>query len=252
VPRFSANLGFLWCELPLPDAIRAAAEAGFDAVECHFPYEVPPGEVRAALSATGLPMLGINTRPGGTQGLAAIPGGEAEARAAIDEALAYAAAIEARAVHVMAGRVRGEEARRAYLANLEHAVRAAEPLGLTILIEALNPWDAPGYHIGDSTEAAEVIETLAAPNLKIMFDCYHVGRTERDVIGRFRALLPLIGHIQFAAVPDRGPPDHGAVDYAAVFSAIDASGWTRPLGAEYRPDGPTEASLGWMRSLGSG
>jgi hydroxypyruvate isomerase len=39
--RFSANLGFLWTELPLPAAIMAAAKAGFDAVECHWPFDVP-------------------------------------------------------------------------------------------------------------------------------------------------------------------------------------------------------------------
>ena len=86
--RFSANLGFLWTELPLPAAIRAAAAAGFDAVECHWPYDVPAAEVRAALAETGLPMLAINTRRGdvaaGEMGLSALPGREAEARAAID------------------------------------------------------------------------------------------------------------------------------------------------------------------------
>ena len=59
--QFSANLGFLWTELPLPEAIRAAKAAGFDAVECHWPYDVPAEELRAVLDETGLPMLGINT-----------------------------------------------------------------------------------------------------------------------------------------------------------------------------------------------
>ncbi|MEL0290501.1 MAG: isomerase, partial [Alphaproteobacteria bacterium] len=45
--KFSANLGFLWTDLALPDAVRAAAAAGFDAVECHFPFAVPPAEVTA-------------------------------------------------------------------------------------------------------------------------------------------------------------------------------------------------------------
>ena len=55
--RFSANLGFLWNDLPLAAAIRAARAAGFDAVECHWPYAVDPGDVRSALEETGLPML---------------------------------------------------------------------------------------------------------------------------------------------------------------------------------------------------
>jgi len=44
--EFSANLGFLWSELPLPDAIRAAKRAGFHAVECHWPYDHDAEAVR--------------------------------------------------------------------------------------------------------------------------------------------------------------------------------------------------------------
>ncbi len=248
--KFSANLGFLWSDRTLPDAIRAAHAAGFDAVECHWPYDVPAAEVCAALDETGLPMLGLNTRRGdvaaGENGLAALPGRAAEARAAIDEALAYAAAVGARAVHVMAGRAGGPEAHATFLSNLRHACDRAAAAGRIILIEPLNPWDAPGYFLNTTAQAADIIAEIGAPNLRLMFDCYHVGRTEGDVIGRLRALLPVIGHVQFAAVPDRGPPDHGTLDHAAVFAEIAALGWHRPLGAEYKPGGPTGDSLGWM------
>ena len=92
--KFSANLGFLWVDRPLPDAIRAAKAAGFDAVECHWPYNVPVSATAAALEETGLRMLGLNTSRGnvaiGENGLAALPGRKADARVAIDEAVAYA------------------------------------------------------------------------------------------------------------------------------------------------------------------
>ena len=61
---FSANLGFLWTDLSLPHAIHAAAAAGFEAVECHWPYDVAPSELTTALTQTGIPMLGLNTRRG--------------------------------------------------------------------------------------------------------------------------------------------------------------------------------------------
>jgi hydroxypyruvate isomerase len=249
----SANLGFLWTDRPLPDAIRAAAKAGFDAVECHWPYDVPMGEVAAALEETGLPMLGLNTRRGdvtvGENGLAALPGRSTEARAAVDEALSYAEAVDAGAVHVMAGFAAGEDARAAFVDTLTYACDRAAASDRIILIEPLNRFDAPGYFLNTTAQAADLIEEIGAPNLRLMFDCYHVGRTEGDVIGRLRALLPVIGHIQFAAVPDRGAPDHGEVDYVAVFAEIAALGWNKPLGAEYKPGGPTEATLGWMETL---
>ncbi|MCR9126740.1 MAG: TIM barrel protein [Rhodobacteraceae bacterium] len=250
--RFSANLGFLWADRPLPDAIRAAAAAGFDAVECHWPYDTPAGAVVAALRETGLPMLGLNTRRGdvaaGDNGLAALPGREAQARAAIDEALAYGAGIGARAVHVMAGRATGAAADAVFRANLRHAAAGAAEKGMTILIEPLNRHDAPGYFLRTTDQARAIIEDLGLGNLRLMFDCYHVQITEGDLTRRLHMLLPVIGHIQFASVPDRAAPDRGEVSYAHVFRTIADAGWTMPLGAEYKPGGDTDATLGWMRS----
>ena len=242
---FSANLGFLWQELPLPEAIRAAHRSGFAAVECHWPGDTPADEVRAALDETGLPILGINTRrgPPGENGLAALPGREAEARAAIDAALAYAERVDAEAVHVMCGNAEGEASRECFLANLRYATSRTERM---ILIEPLNRHDAPRYFLRTTDQAREVIAAVGAPNLKLIFDCYHVGRTEGDVTTRLAQMLDCVGHIQFASVPDRGAPDRGELHYPTVFAAIKALGWTRPLGAEYRPDGATEASLGWL------
>lgn len=246
----------LWSDRTLPDAIRAAADAGFHAVECHWPFDTPVCEVNTALKDAGLPMLGLNTRRGnvtdGENGLCALPGRQQEARAAISEALAYAAATGTSAVHVMAGRADGPAAHDTFLENLSFAAENATPYGITILIEPLNRHDAPGYFLRTTGQASAIIEDLSLPNVRLMFDCYHVGRTEGDVTSRLRALLPIIGHIQFAAIPDRGPPDHGELDYPELFREIAALGWTRPLGAEYRPMGDTGASLGWMRGALSG
>ncbi|MEL6197222.1 MAG: TIM barrel protein, partial [Pseudomonadota bacterium] len=135
--RFSANLGFLWTDLALPDAIRAAHAAGFDAVECHWPYAVPPAAVRTALQETGLPMLGLNTARGrpGESGLAALPGREAEARAAVDQALDYAERTDTQAIHVMAGFAEGPAAEAAFLETLAFACQSTSRM---ILIEPLN------------------------------------------------------------------------------------------------------------------
>ena len=249
--RFSANLGFLWTDLALPAAIRAAKDAGFDAVECHWPYDEDAGAVCEALAETALPMLGLNTRRGGEGlfGLAALPDRKAQARAAIDEAIACAEAIDADAIHVLAGRAAGEDARQTFIDNLRYSAGQTERM---ILIEPLNRHDAPGYFLNNTDQAADLIEEVGAANLRLMFDCYHVGRSEGDVTTRLKDLLPVIGHIQFAAVPDRGAPDHGELYYPAVFDAVAALGWTRPLGAEYRPEGRVEDTLGWMASYRAG
>jgi hydroxypyruvate isomerase len=248
--KFSANLGFLWTELSLPDAIHAASAVGFDAVECHWPYATDPGEVRAALDATGLKMLGLNTArgdvTGGENGVSALPSREADARAAIDQALGYAREIGAGKVHVMAGFAQGAEAEATFVSNLQYACTQAAPHDITILIEPLNHYDAPGYFLSTTTQALEVIEAVSAENIALMFDCYHVQLMEGDLSNRLRKLQPKIGHIQFASVPDRGAPDHGEVAYAHIFEVIEAMGWDMPLGAEYKPGGDTDATLGWM------
>ncbi len=251
--RFSANLGFLWTDLALDDAIRAAAAAGFAAVECHWPFEMAPERVAAALSETGLPMLSLNTSRGnvaaGDRGLAAVPGRETEARGLIDAAVDYAAAVGARAVHVMAGWADGPRARACFCDNLRYACDRAAGRGVTVLVEPLNTRDAPGYFLSRTCEAAGIIADVARPNLRLMFDCYHVQIMEGDVTRRFSALFPLIGHVQIASIPDRGPPDGGELDYGFVLDHIARSGWTAPVGAEYAPPGPTDESLGWMSTL---
>lgn len=252
--RFSANLGFLWAELPLPDAIRAAARAGFDAVECHWPHADPaadPAAIRAALAETGLEMLGLNTLRGNTgeNGLSALPGREAEARAEIDRALGFADSIGCRAVHVMAGFAQGAQAEAVFRDNLDYACRAAAAQGALVLIEPLNHYDAPGYFLNRSDQAAALIAQLGHDNLRLMFDCYHLQVMEGDISRRLQRLLPVTGHVQIASVPDRGPPDHGELDYRYICALLDQLGWDRPLGAEYRPPGPTGDSLGWLAML---
>ena len=158
--RLSANLGFLWTELSLRDAIRAAAAAGFEAVECHWPYDTDPALVKAALDETGLPMLGLNTVRGDGNGLSALVGYEAEARAAIDQAVEYAVAIGARKIHVMAGFASGEAAHRTFVSNLRYALARVADRSIALLIEPLNHHDAPGYFLQTADQAAAIIAEI--------------------------------------------------------------------------------------------
>lgn len=252
--RFSANLGLLWTDRPLPDAVRAAAAAGFDAVELHWPYDTDARLLRSVLEEVGLPVVSLNTPRGdlaaGENGLTAVPGREVAAREAIDQAVDYARAVGATAVHVMAGVAEGPAAHRRFVDALrETAVRAPD---LTLLIEPLNAHDAPGYLLRTVDQARRVVEEVGSPAVRIMFDCYHVQRTEADLLRRFAEVVHLVGHVQIAAIPDRGAPDHGEVDYARVLPVLVAAGWHGAVGAEYRPAGATDDSLDWLAVLRTG
>ncbi len=256
--RLSANIGFLWTDRPHAERIRAAKTAGFDAVECHFPYDEPIAEIKAALEETGLPMLGLNTRRGdadaGEFGLSALPGRKADARAAIDEASSFGAAIGASNVHVMAGVPKEGQVRAAhktFIDNLKYASDACAKNGQTVLIEPINAYDASGYLLQYVDYAEKVIAEVGAPNIKIMFDCYHVQLMQGCLTRRLEYLLPrnLIGHIQFAGVPDRAEPDAGEICYDRLLPTIAALGYDGYFCAEYRPRGAVEDGLSWMASF---
>lgn len=250
---FSANLGFLWTELSLPEAIRQAKHHGFAAVECHWPYSTPSSAVRHALEETGLTMLGLNTIRGnldqGENGLSALPGREIPARSAIDQAIEYATSIATPNIHVMAGFAQGKDAHDCFIDNLRYAADEAKKCDITILIEPLNHHDAPGYFLQTSDQARRILDEVNADNVKLMFDCYHIQIMEGDISRRLKSLTPYIGHIQIASVPWRNEPDQGELDYRHIMKVIRDIGFSSPIGAEYRPTGKTSDSLGWMNLL---
>ena len=253
MPRFAANLAYLFTERPFMERFGAAAAAGFTAVELQFPYDQAPSAVKAELVRHGLTMLGINTPQTPTGGLAAVPGREAEFVAMFRQALDYVTAIGGRQIHVMAGTVRPEQrpaAEKVFVANLVRAADAAAEKNITLLIEPINPRDRPDYFVTRAEHAAGVIARVERANVRIQFDFYHAQIVAGDLITRFEKHLPLVAHVQVAAVPSRHEPDEGEINYPAVFAALDRLGYSGFVGAEYKPRGRTEAGLAWAHPYG--
>ncbi len=257
MPRLSANIGFLWPERPLLERIEAAANAGFRAIEMHFPYEVPAKEVGALARSHHLTVLGINTPVGeierGDQGLGAVPGCETAFQAALDQAIAYCEISGATAIHVLAGNLAARDrarGRAVFAENLRAAAPKAAARGLSLLLEPLNPRDNPNYFYSTLAEAVSLIEELAFSNLKLQFDVYHVAIAEGDVLMKLQRYLPLIGNVQIAAVPTRAEPDEGEISYPAVFTVLDGLGYDGWVGCEYRPRGDTDEGLRWRALFG--
>jgi len=253
--KYSANVGFLWDHLPLPERISAAHAAGFDAVECHFPYEYPASKIDEVLKRTGLPMLGLNTAlgPEGCFGLAAIPGEEPGARHLIDLAIDYAVAINAENINVVAGLTGGEsDAQAVYLSNLKYACDRAANHGKTIMIEPLNPRAVAGYHFSTVEQAVDIIDGVCAENLKLMFDFFHAQVVQGDLETLIKEYVDYFAHIQISAVHDRGEPDEGEINYPYVLAALEKAGYTGYIGAEYKPRGDSvESGLSWLEEFRS-
>ena len=251
--KFSANLGLLWNELSLPDAIIAAAENGFSAVECHWPYETDSIEVLAALKQSGLKMYCLNTSSGDISkdefGLCALPDQESRARADINQVIAYAKAIDASNIHVMAGNVQGIIARSCFIDNLNYALEKLGNTNIGLLIEPLNMIDRPGYFLNNLDQACDIIEQVNDPSLQLMFDCYHIHMLEYEVVDELKNRISFIGHVQLASAPDRSEPNKGELEYKLVIQELKRLNYEGFIGAEYHPETTTEQGLGWMGEL---
>ena len=256
MPRFAANLGYLFTDRPLLERINAAAAAGFKAIELQFPYDIPASAVKTAIEKNKLTMLGLNTPPGqrdGEFGLAAVPGREKDWQSLFSRSLEYASAIGASAIHCLAGKVAPEQrpaGEQVFIANLERAADLAGAKNMTVLIEPINPRDRPDYFLTRVEHAADIVAKVGRANVRIQFDFYHVQIVGGDLIRRFEKHLPVIGHVQIAGVPSRHEPNEGEVNYPAIFATLDRLGYSGWIGCEYRPRGRTEDGLGWARPYG--
>lgn len=255
MPRFAANLGYLYTDRPLLERIDAAAASGFKAIELQFPYDVPAAQVKAAIERNKLMILGINTPPGDQTsfGFAAVPGREKDFAALFATALDYITAIGGTAIHCLAGKVPPEQrpsAERTYIENLSRAADLAAAKNITVLIEPINPRDRANYFLNHVEHAADIIAQVGKPNVKMQFDFYHVQIVGGDLVTRLEKYLPVVGHLQCAAVPVRHEPDDGEINYPYVFDAVDRLGYAGWIGCEYRPRAKTEAGLGWGAKYG--
>lgn len=252
MPRFAANLSFLFTELPFLDRFEAAAKAGFRAVESTNVYEAPAAEVAARLKANGLTLALMNTPAGnaeaGERGLASLPGREKEFDAGLASALRYAEATDCERIHVLAGLVHHGGRRATYVANLRRAAKKAA--GVTLLIEPINRRDIPGYFLNKTGEARSVIHEVGAKNLGLQLDLYHRQIEEGDVAAAIAEFGPLARHYQVASPPDRGEPDAGEMNYRWLFAEIDKSGFDGWVGCEYKPRKGTLAGLKWAKACG--
>ncbi len=271
MPRFAANLHYLFAERPFLDRFEAAAHAGFKAVEFQVPYDHAPAELRARLRNSGLQMVLFDAPMGnwdaGDRGLAAVPGREAEFRTSLERVPQYAEALACETVHVMSG-VSGSgddyhRAERVYIENLRYAAAFLKRHGVTAVIEPINNKlgvmaDGPsyttrgmhGYFLNHSDHARRILETVGSDNLFLHLDCHHMQMLEGHLAETIRTHIHLVRHFQIAGVPGRHEPDVGEINYPYLFDLMDQLGYSGWVGCEYRPKGNTWEGLKWAARYG--
>lgn len=260
MPKFAANLTWLFNEFDFTERFSAAAGLGFQAVECQFPYQWDVELLGDKCSSAELQMIMFNMPPGkldeGEYGLAALPGREPEFRQAIDQALNYATTLNCRMLHVLAGIVPDGASRdehlRTYIKNLAWAAGVCERHGITVLIEPINTFERPGYLISTSGQAREAIQQCATDNVAMQFDFHNVQLMEGNLTTLLTDNFKYIRHMQIAGVPNRTPPDQGEINYPYLFDFVDRLGYQGWLGCEFRPGENTRDGLSWSKQYGLG
>jgi hydroxypyruvate isomerase len=255
MPKFSANLSFLYPELPFLDRIDAAAADGFPAVEYVSPYEQAPEAVAERLAGAGVVQALFNLPPGdwagGERGIGCLPDRVEEFEASVATAIRYGQALGCPKINCLAGiapaGVEPEVLEATLVANLRFAAPRLADAGIRLLLEPINLRDIPGFFVSTTHHAERILDAVGSDNLYIQYDIYHTQVMQGDLIPTYARLRDRIAHIQIADTPGRNEPGTGEINYAFVLPELDRLGYDGFVGCEYKPKAGTSAGLGWMK-----
>jgi len=254
--RLAANISTLFLELPLEQRPGAAARAGFAGVELRFLDGAPSKRFLSELRSSNVEMVGFNAHPGnfadGELGLASLRSQSERFRDGIYKDLGVARALGAANMHVLAGKrdqnLTDDEQFEIAIEGYGWAAEQAREEGVTVLVEPLAPQVAAGYFICSLERAVRLVKGVGSPNLKILFDLFHMQLAGGDILGRFGATGDLVGHVQIAAAPSRAEPDRGELCMDYVLDGIEQHGYSGWIGCEYTPATTTLEGLGWAKN----
>jgi hydroxypyruvate isomerase len=256
MPRLAANISLLFPEVPFMERFAAAARAGFRYVEYQFPYaEGGAEDIASRARDAGVEVVLHNLPAGdaakGDRGIACQPARVAEFRAGVERAIEYARAAGCPRLNALAGIAPADAAPEllfeTLVENLRYAAGKLAAAGLTLLTEPVNRRTIPGFFLSGSRQGIEVIDAVGAPNLKLQYDIFHMQIVEGDLAKTIERLLPRIGHLQLADVPDRHEPGTGEINYEYLLAHIDRLGYAGWIGCEYIPKADTREGLAWAR-----
>ena len=252
--KLAANLSLLFPQLSFPERFAAAAKAGFRYVEFQLPYafgsaQEIAGHARAAGVEVVLHNLPAGDAAKGDRGISCQPGRVNEFREGVERAIEYAKAAGCPRLNALAGvapaGVPREKVRETLVENLRFAAGKLKQAGLTLLTEPCNTRTIPGFFLTGSKDGIDVIDAVGADNLLLQYDVFHMQIVEGDLAKTIERLLPRIGHIQVADVPDRNEPGTGEINFNWLLPHIDKLGYQGWIGAEYIPKGDTVEGLKW-------
>ena len=256
--KLAANLTMLYNEVDFLDRFEAASRSGFRGVEYLFPYAYPKEQLAEQLARHQLVQV-LHNLPagdwaGGERGIACHPDRVGEFQEGVGKAIDYAQALNCKQVNCLSGIApKGADPQKVHatlVANLRFAADTLAAAGIKLLIEPINTFDIPGFHLFRTRQALDVIRDTGSPNLYVQYDIYHMQRMEGELANTVKAHLPQIAHVQLADNPGRNEPGTGEINYRFLFGFLDAIGYDGWIGCEYKPKGNTVDGLGWRAAHG--
>lgn len=252
--KVDLNISLLLKEYSFLERFDQAARLGFSAVEFYWNSEENPSEIARRILASGVKVAAFNFDVGnmaaGDRGLLNDPDRQSQLRENVAVALELADKIGCDRMTQLTGNLRPDEDREKQIdyirENLRWVCEEAHKADVTVMVEAINGWDNKFYPFTNTHEMISFLDSVNAPNLKYLFDMYHMQRMEGNLTATFEEFVDKIGHIQIADSPKRNQPGTGEINFNYVLKAIDESRYTGSVGLEYNPIGSTEESLIWL------
>jgi hydroxypyruvate isomerase len=121
----------------------------------------------------------------------------------------------------------------------------AESAGVKLVLELLNSKvDHPDYQCDRVAWGVKVIDMVASPNVKLLYDIYHMQIMEGDLIRTVQSYHSYFAHYHTAGNPGRNDlSEHQEIYYPPVFRAIRDSGHTGYIAHEFVPLGDVKTGL---------
>ncbi len=140
--------------------------------------------------------------------------------------------------------------RDSLIQGLKACAALAEEKDIILMLEPLNVRvDHKEHFLWSSDETVEILKEVDSSHVKMLFDIYHQQITEGDLIRRIREYMPYISHFHTAGNPGRHELYRSEIDYRAVISAIDETGYDGYIGLEYFPLDDVEKGLAYAKNI---
>lgn len=115
--------------------------------------------------------------------------------------------------------------------SLRRACDILEPHGLTMVLEPLS--DSPDLYLQKSDQTYMICKAVKSPACKILFDIYHLQKTEGHITRNIDLTWDEIAYFQVGDNPGRKEPTTGEINYKNIFKHISEKGYTGVIGMEH-------------------